>query len=190
MHQPDKTSVQKVEIPLIIAEAVLKKTVQTTECMVGSRLDCEAIKPTEAEETNIMRTEPKMARRESGLKSGMAPTVMRGENHRAVEKLTKKPCWSFKNRIWPDSTRYILQPCTEYINNVNKGDGHSKRSTLGESRHISEDMNNNTKEECPLDPPRNEQVAKVRQVKHTPKVATATMRKKPDEEQWPGKYRK
>ena len=39
MHLPDKTSVQKEEIPLMIAEAFLKKTIQTTEHMTGGLLE-------------------------------------------------------------------------------------------------------------------------------------------------------
>ena len=83
----------------------------------------------------------------------------------------------FKENAWPDSTRYIWQPGTDYINSTDADDQHSCESELEQSGSINRKMNPTFEEEDFLDPPKNGQEARMRRVKYSlPEVAAATRR--------------
>ena len=78
---------------------------------------------------------------------------------------------AFEKSIWPDSTRYIWQP---------KQNIYTRRRTTstGENRRGNENMNTRIRVEDFLDPPQNEQVARMRQVTYSlPEIAAMTEEK-------------
>jgi hypothetical protein len=136
---PNKRSVRKIEIPLKMAEAMLKQTIQTAEQM--------------ARESQSQNTETSEERRD-------APDS--GE---------------FKENAWPDSTRYVWQPGTGYINSAGRENQHSRESEPEENGSIKKKMNPTFEEEDFLDPPTNGREARMRRVKYSlPEVAAATRR--------------
>ena len=83
----------------------------------------------------------------------------------------------FEENAWPDSTRYVWQPGTEYINNTDGDNQHSRQSALEENSPKAKGMNPTFKEEDFLNPPQSEQEARMRHVKYSlPETVAATRR--------------
>ena len=98
---PNEQSVREMEIPLKMAEAMLKRTIQTAERMANGS------------DKKGARNPDRETRGNNAIKTG-----------------------SFEKSTWLNSTRYVWQPGTDYVNNKKEEPRHSRHSELKESSSL------------------------------------------------------